>query len=255
MAARVIVLKEHRVKTGETLASVAADHGMSWQELADFNWETSDPAKVNEKLHTIVGCIKKTADGRNYIFDDNDDPGILFIPEVFKRSGLSVQQVHTIHVNTFRHLIIRLEDTAGHRIPATPYQIVFEDETKIEGTLGNGGAALIRNPPQCAFAVIYPDHADIQAKSLAATAHDAIEAADVDAIARVLQHPSPVLHGAVSAYSSWWNDLSGEGMVTDIYDAVTDEKALAVMEGWLAYQGLPVRGNVIVARTQELDGY
>jgi LysM repeat protein len=52
-------IEEHKVKTGETLKSVADSAGMSWQALAKFNWGTDDPDEINKHLFNDVGCTKK----------------------------------------------------------------------------------------------------------------------------------------------------------------------------------------------------
>lgn len=70
----------HRVKTGDTLASLAEKVGMTWQELAKLNWDTDDPKEINRRLRWDVGCTKRTADGTNYRFDDSDDPGLVLLP-------------------------------------------------------------------------------------------------------------------------------------------------------------------------------
>lgn len=73
-------IERHRVRTGDTLAGLAQMAGMTWKELAKFNWGTDDPKKVNRHLRWDVGCTKKTADGSNYVFDDSDSPGIVLLP-------------------------------------------------------------------------------------------------------------------------------------------------------------------------------
>lgn len=77
----VIKGKEHKVKTGESIASLAQENGLKWQDLAKFNWGTDNPNLINIQLKDKVGCRKKTADGHNYVFSDEDDPGIIYIPE------------------------------------------------------------------------------------------------------------------------------------------------------------------------------
>ncbi len=89
--------EEHKVKTGETLESLAAQAKITWQRLAEFNWGTSSPKRINEHLADDVGCTKRTAGG-NFMFDDTDDPGIILIPKKFRRAGLPARQVHTMFV-------------------------------------------------------------------------------------------------------------------------------------------------------------
>lgn len=70
----------HRVRTGDTLASLAEKVGLTWQELAKLNWDTDDPKEINRRLRWDVGCTHRTADGNNYRFDDADDPGLVLLP-------------------------------------------------------------------------------------------------------------------------------------------------------------------------------
>lgn len=70
--------RAHRVRTGETIASLADSIGISWQELARYNWGTAVPAEINSHLYSDVGC--RTKIGVNYIFTDADEPGIVYLP-------------------------------------------------------------------------------------------------------------------------------------------------------------------------------
>ncbi|MBN1209339.1 MAG: LysM peptidoglycan-binding domain-containing protein [Myxococcaceae bacterium] len=72
--------RKHRVKDGETLDGIARANGLTWQELALHNFGTTVPAEINHQLRTKVGCTKRTADGRNYIFTSQDQPGLLELP-------------------------------------------------------------------------------------------------------------------------------------------------------------------------------
>nr|MBK7069186.1 LysM peptidoglycan-binding domain-containing protein [Deltaproteobacteria bacterium] len=91
-----LVLGRHKVATGETLASVAEAHGMTWQQLAQFNFGSTAPRDVNRGLRGRVGCRRKTADRANYVFDTNDKPGILFIPRPWEDAGLRTDRTYTL---------------------------------------------------------------------------------------------------------------------------------------------------------------
>ncbi|HEY3246396.1 MAG TPA: peptidoglycan-binding protein [Phycisphaerae bacterium] len=90
-------IDEHQVHTGETLASVAAANGMTEAQLAQFNWGVTDKAAINRHLQEDVGCTRRDAQG-NFIFDDHDDPGVIFVPKKFTRGGLATDQTHVIEV-------------------------------------------------------------------------------------------------------------------------------------------------------------
>lgn len=97
-----VALRRHKVATGETLASVAEAYGMTWKQLARFNFGSTAPRDVNRGLRHQVGCREKTADRANYVFTDDDAPGILFIPEAWDRAGLSTDRTHTIRLRVPR---------------------------------------------------------------------------------------------------------------------------------------------------------
>jgi LysM repeat protein len=66
------------VHSGDTLVSIAKDYGMTWKELARFNWDTDDPRKINRYLYLEVGCRKPRSvnapldELANYWFSDDD---------------------------------------------------------------------------------------------------------------------------------------------------------------------------------------
>src|SRR5688572_27924605 len=85
---------EHRVRAGETLASIAQTHGLTWQDLTKFNFGTDVPREVNRYLHEVVGCTKRTKDGKNYRFSDSDVPGIIYIPKTPRPLTLATGTSH-----------------------------------------------------------------------------------------------------------------------------------------------------------------
>jgi hypothetical protein len=127
---RIAVIEEYKVKTGDTLKSLAKSCGMTWQELAEFNWGTSDPGGINEHLRDDVGCRKKTADGDNYVFDDSDDPGIVYLPVPLKKDGLATEQTHTIRA----------------KAPADEFYVLAVEVRSIGGTPIMNHAVRIRDP-------------------------------------------------------------------------------------------------------------
>ena len=91
-------IEEHKVQTGESIASLAQNAGITWQQFARFNWGTSVPEEINEHLHYVVGCTKKTTDGHNYMFDSSDDPGIVYVPRQWEARQLGTDRQHVFHV-------------------------------------------------------------------------------------------------------------------------------------------------------------
>jgi hypothetical protein len=94
---RIAEIEEHKVKTGESIKSLAIANGMIWQELAMFNWGTAVPDEINKHMREDVGCTQMV-DRSTYRFDDTDNPGIVLIPKKWSQSGLATDQVHTIRV-------------------------------------------------------------------------------------------------------------------------------------------------------------
>ena len=112
------VVEEHKVATGESLESIASERGLSWQELANFNCGSSEARQINQYLREVVGCTRLTPDGKSYIFDDSDDPGIVLIPKKdWGKAGLPVNHRHTFRVLRTRSLLLRLEDAEATASP------------------------------------------------------------------------------------------------------------------------------------------
>jgi hypothetical protein len=116
--ARVKGYASHRVKTGESLQTLAEQHGLTWQELARFNFGTDDPTEVNRRLAQYVGCTKRSADAKSYVFDDSDKPGLIHIPK--RRLELKLQTgSHRIQVQRpkiWSRIELGTVDEFGHRV-------------------------------------------------------------------------------------------------------------------------------------------
>ena len=95
---RIAEIEPHEVQTGESIDSLARANGLTWQELAEFNFNTRVPVEINRHLADLVGCTRKTADGYNYMFNTADRPGIFFIPKRWRQEALATEQAHTIRV-------------------------------------------------------------------------------------------------------------------------------------------------------------
>lgn len=84
------LVEEYKVRSGDSIKSVAEAHGMTWQELAIFNWDTDDPDQINWYLENYFICRKKK--GANYVFTDEDEPGLLYLPHGVERAGQRVRR-------------------------------------------------------------------------------------------------------------------------------------------------------------------
>lgn len=89
-------LIEHRVRDGETLESVAERYETTVDALGQFNWGTTEPAKVQRHLYLDVGCTVRK--GGTFVFSRRDTPGILFVPQPLSLRRLPVERHHTLRV-------------------------------------------------------------------------------------------------------------------------------------------------------------
>lgn len=234
---------ERHVQTGETLDSIARQHGYSWRELAEFNWGTSDPDAVNRHLRDDVGCTQKTLDGFNYRFTSEDEPGLVYIPRAWSQSGLATEQTHVIRVRLAAGFLLILENDDGLRIPEAEYEATLSDGSVRRGRLGRSGMARIKDPPPGEVEVRYSDLDDIEAKSLAATVRRAFDDRRPIEIHRLFRYPSETIRRAFAAYDRYFNDYHGAGLRNDIEnDLCNDPDAELIFFGYHASAGMIAPG-------------
>lgn len=113
---QIVKAKQYKVKEGDSIKSIAEKHGITWQQLSKFNWGTDRPNEINIYLRNQVGCRKKTADGNNYVFTNEDTPGIIYIPETFPEKNYSVSSKHriTVKLPSFEQKTIELTSKYAH---------------------------------------------------------------------------------------------------------------------------------------------
>ena len=135
----IALIKRHKVKTGETLDSLAKTNDLTWQELSEFNWGTSVSEEINRCLYEYVGCTNKTTDGKNYMFDSNDDPGIIYIPNNWKQSSLVTDKTYTLRVTLCAYpefQVLYFIDQQYYILPNAPYTIL-----DVEGNVMESGTS------------------------------------------------------------------------------------------------------------------
>jgi hypothetical protein len=233
-------IEEHKVKTGEMPNSIASSAGMTWQALAKFNWGSEDPDEVNEHLANDVGCTKKTADGKNYLFDDADQPGIIYIPKQWKYDGLDTGIVHTIRVKPFTasDFIVQLQTDSGDAIPEAQFEAELSTGEKRKGTLDRKGEAVLVNPPPGPVIVWYPDSDDVYAKTLAVSARRALDRQEFAPIYELLQQSPTTIQMAIARYDQYFNDYTGNGFIEDLDTVFTDPDAHRIVGSLLARAGV-----------------
>ena len=92
----IVKVIEYKVKDGDTLESIAKSAGISLKELVKFNFGTTDLGLLNSHLRSKIGCLKKDKDDKNYILSNDDDPGIIYLPQDLKLDPFSIDQTHNI---------------------------------------------------------------------------------------------------------------------------------------------------------------
>jgi len=115
----LVKAKEYKVQDGDTIKSLADNAGITWQQLAKFNWGTDKPAEINQMLRNRLGCSKTTKDGRNYVFTSDDDPGILYIPEDAPDKKLTLNQTTSISAGRpkiYGGIMLQTSDMFGHKL-------------------------------------------------------------------------------------------------------------------------------------------
>jgi len=238
----LVEVDEHRVKSGETPDSIARDVGVAWDDIAQFNWNTTDPVALQDFFRERVGCTRKTPDGKAYVFDDADDPGVILIPRPWT-GAFAVGMTHTLLVAPLRSVYISLENESALPIPGAGYEAVFADGSVRHGRLGRSGIARLAAVPEGPFSVVYPDQQDLLARSLAVSTRRAFDQQATGPLFFMLGQEQAVIDTAVGVYQQYCNDLSGRGLVADIDQVVTDADARAPLQFLCALAGLPIEGS------------
>lgn len=238
----LVEVDDYRVKTGDTAVSIAQDAGVTWDEIARFNWNTTDPSKLQDCFRDCLGCTKKTADGKSYVFDDTDDPGTILIPRAWT-GAFAVGMAHTILVAPLRSVYLSLENDSGLRIPGAGYEAVFSDGTLRDGRLGRSGIARLAGVPEGPFSVTYPDREDLLARSLAASVRRAFDDETTGPLLFLLGQEQSIIEKAVDIYEQCFNDLTGQGLAADIDQVVTDSDARPPLIFLCSLAGIPIEGT------------
>ena len=96
--------KIYRPRDGDDLELIAEretaeGNTISGEELARFNWGTSDPEHVDELLRDELGCRRRGPDNRFVFASDDEARSELRIPSRFRRDGLALNRTHQVRVN------------------------------------------------------------------------------------------------------------------------------------------------------------
>ncbi len=99
----LVEVAEHRVVSGDTLDSIAELYGVTADEITEFNWGTTDPDEVQRSLGSEVGCSRRDADTGDFVFSDDDEPGVVIVPLPFERTA---KQTDTRHILKVKRLTV-----------------------------------------------------------------------------------------------------------------------------------------------------
>jgi hypothetical protein len=238
----VVSAEAYHVKTGDTPDSIAAKSGVDWNAIAQFNFETTDPDQLETFYRDQVGCTNQTPDGKKYLFDDDDDPGIILIPRAWE-SSFAVGDTYTVWLAPQRTIFISLENEDEIALPGAGYQVDFADGSTREGQLGSSGIARLAGVPDGPFAVSYPDREDLLARSIAASMRQAFDQQETGPLFFMLGQSADVVQQTVAVYEQYFNDLTGDGLAADIDQVVTDEDARPPLVFLCALNGIPIDGT------------
>jgi hypothetical protein len=92
-------VKEYKVKTGDTLQSIGLKEEQYFlpEDVSFFNWGVMTNEETQEKLRDFIGCTKKDEDG-DYVFDDSDSPGIIYLWKKWEMTGVHINEMRTLRV-------------------------------------------------------------------------------------------------------------------------------------------------------------
>ncbi|MCP3945006.1 MAG: type VI secretion system tube protein Hcp [Desulfobacteraceae bacterium] len=97
---------EHHVKENETIADIAALYNITAAELNYFNWPQTSSKKGKDDLaswNKDVEAFKKTGQGTALVFDDENQPVMVFVPQSWTKSELASDKTYIIHLKKMSH--------------------------------------------------------------------------------------------------------------------------------------------------------
>lgn len=166
---KVVIILDHHLARGETIDDIAEAHGLTWEELAMFNWETTDRAEVDEILAEPERETEPAEEEQpeeqplRYHLEGDDDtapeeerevseelPNLalpnrsLLVPKQWTEGGLGTGGLHTIRVRgpgerrAFISLVL-YDDWWQSRLAGKPYTIEGPGGPLFEGTTDESG--------------------------------------------------------------------------------------------------------------------
>ncbi|SEA13881.1 hypothetical protein [Rubrimonas cliftonensis] len=134
-------ITKHKVQDGDDLVGLAEQVGLTWDELAFFNFGVKEPEQINRQLRDLVGCTNADANG-NYWFTGEDDPGMMFLPWPFGADGLATETVHIFRGESVERpvkLELQTVDALGYRVGGVSLTLVTVEGVEIPVTTDGEG--------------------------------------------------------------------------------------------------------------------
>ena len=97
----VISVIKYKVRIGDTLDAIAKGYGITRDDLALFNFGTTDQKNVDKRLMMDVGC-RRNRTSKRVEMSSSDKPGIIYVPKPLRLPGLALNKLHIVRVTKAR---------------------------------------------------------------------------------------------------------------------------------------------------------
>ncbi len=232
----------HRVQAGDTLESIAADHGLSTDALLTFNFGGTSNDVVDEGLVWSVGCLERDPDTDRPTLTADADPGVIYIPAAFARD-VAGEPGQLLPVRWAKPLVHRLH-AEGWPIPDTPFRIELAGGEVRAGRTSRAGIVALAEYSRGPYAVSFPDTEDVLAKTLASEARAGFDGELLHPALGLLLMGQPAAGAAIDAYDRYFNTFTGNGFVEDVYHLVQDDDQLSLFEGLMGAANVGTRRQI-----------
>ena len=153
---------DYHVRSGDTLASIAKQNGLTWQDLTKYNFGTDTPTEVNAALEELVGCTLRTPNGKNLVFTDKDDPGIIYIPKPDQSYDVDTGKDHPFsvpHPTFYTRIELQTVNDLGQRVGNVDLILRPDDDTQpdISLTSDDTGYGKVDKAPVGRYRVLLDD--------------------------------------------------------------------------------------------------
>lgn len=232
----------HRIRAGDSLASIATIHGLSEDALLTFNFGGTSADLVDEGLVWSVGCVQRDPDTDRPSLTADADPGVIYVPAPFARDVAGAPG-QLLPVRWAKPLVHRLH-ADGWPIPDTPFRIELAGGEIRAGRTSRAGIVALAEYSRGPYAVSFPDTEDVLAKTLATEARAGFDGELLHPALRLLMMGSTLAAAAIDAYDHYFNTFTGNGFVEDVYHLVQDDDQRSLFESLMGLANAGPRRRV-----------